>query len=68
MIGAVIGIAKAVDDARTLFDMAKIAIDGWAVIDERKRLRREEQRNQQLAEMEQRISELEQRARRRRRE
>lgn len=67
MIGAVIGIAKAIDDARTLFDIAKIAIDGWAVIDERKRLRREERRNQQFAEMEQRIAELEQCTRRRRR-
>lgn len=66
MISAVVGIAKAIDDARTLFDIAKIAIDGWAVIDERKRLRREEHRNQQLAEMEQRIAELEQCTRRRR--
>jgi len=62
MLGLLLELSK-LEKAKMLIDAGKTLVDGWAVIDERRRLRREEERNEKMRDMEKRLARLEESAR-----
>lgn len=51
--------------AKLALDAAKVAIDGWAVIDERRRQRKLDEKDERVRELEERIAALEAKQQRR---